>query len=114
MVAPFSLYPRKRTFGSEPTPTFGRPFMSPRSSRHAAILDNIPIMTIILTARSQSWGAVMARSGTRSGRAPAMAPGQSGLRGLRKLVCGGAPGGAAPYVIGRAGGPDRKGGPRAA
>jgi hypothetical protein len=42
--------------------------MSPRSSRHAAILDNIPIMTIILTARSQSWGAVMARSGTRSGR----------------------------------------------
>ena len=30
-----------------------------------------------------------------------MMPEQSGVRRLRKLVCGGAPGGAAPYVTGR-------------
>ena len=72
----------------------------------------------------------MARTG-RQGRArrPTMAPGQSSLaRDTRKLVCGGAPGGAAPYVIGRVrpeavtlgnqewpwahGWPDRKGCPK--
>ena len=73
----------------------------------------------------------MARPETRGrARRPTMAPEQSSLRKLRKLVCGGAPGGAAPYVIGRVrpeavtlgnqewpwahGWPDRKGCPRAA